>query len=166
MFSTACLTGSELSVHESIQRLLNFAKKATASERYPVTDFVDLQTRLGVSSQVITNWKDRGISKQGAIKASRLFGCPVEHLLEGTPVPEARPALRSSEDDEISLAIRTLARILFNADQVTRNTAGSLLSSLASAPEEASRIEAQLKAVLSTNKQLEAPIWKRRGAGK
>lgn len=64
-------------------RLLEYAREATAGDRRPVATFGDLGQRMGKSSAVLTNWKARGISRQGAIEAEALFGCSVTWVLTG-----------------------------------------------------------------------------------
>lgn len=70
-------------MHESAKRLLDCARAATKDSAYPIEDFNDLAKRLPVSSAVMTNWKKRGVSKEGAIKAERLLGCSVQWILDG-----------------------------------------------------------------------------------
>lgn len=70
-------------MHESIVRLLNYARKSTANEKKPVLDFQGLSERLEVSSARMTNWKTRGISKDGALKAEVVFGCSATWLMTG-----------------------------------------------------------------------------------
>lgn len=72
-------------MHESALRLLKCARQATehlaANQR--VVDFATLRERMEVSPQTLTNWKDRGVSKDGALKAESLFGCPAAWVLDG-----------------------------------------------------------------------------------
>jgi hypothetical protein len=83
-------------VHESAKRLLDCAKAATAGTAYPIGDFNDLAKRLPVSSAVMSNWKKRGVSRDGAIAAERLFKCSVQWILEGQGSPDVG-ALRVEE---------------------------------------------------------------------
>lgn len=71
-------------LHESIQRLLECAKKATQASTNPVTDEGSLRNRMGITSATFSNWKTRGISKEGAIRAEALFGCSVAYLMTGS----------------------------------------------------------------------------------
>lgn len=61
--------------HPSMQRLFT-ATGMQASE---------LARALDTSPQNITNWSARGISKNGALLASRIFGLDANYLLKGTP---------------------------------------------------------------------------------
>lgn len=70
-------------IHESMNRLLAHAMKVTRGEFGAIVDFKGLQDRLGESSAVMTNWKTRGLSKDGALKAEREFGCSATWLLDG-----------------------------------------------------------------------------------
>lgn len=80
-----------------MSRLLDFARKTTAGKADPVLDFADLGRRLEVTSQVLTNWKSRGISREGAEKAEEVFGCAYKWVLLGIePVTVARAVSQSS----------------------------------------------------------------------
>lgn len=71
-------------MHESMKRLLDFARETTRNlpGNQRVESFSDLGARLNVSSAVLTNWKARGISKEGALDAQRLWGVNALWLLE------------------------------------------------------------------------------------
>lgn len=69
-------------MHDSMKRLLDAARDERSRAR--VQDFGDLQTALGVSSAVMTNWKKRGVSAGGALKAEELVGCLAQWVLAGT----------------------------------------------------------------------------------
>lgn len=73
-------------MHDSSKRLLDFAKEATAARSDGIQTFGDLARRMGVSSATMTNWKTRGVSKEGAIAAEALFGCSVQWVLTGSVV--------------------------------------------------------------------------------
>lgn len=85
--STRCLAAGQSVMHDSMQRLLAFAREVTADLREPVHSFSDLGRKLGKSSAVITNWKARGISVQGAMDASAVFGCSPQWVLTGEGEP-------------------------------------------------------------------------------
>jgi hypothetical protein len=72
-------------MHPSMERLLNYARRSTAGLPLAsrLVDFQALQARLGVSSAVMTNWKARGISKEGALQAQEALGCSATWLLSG-----------------------------------------------------------------------------------
>lgn len=80
-FSGATMTAMD-AVHPSAMRLLACAQSATASDRPArrVLDFASLGARMGVSKQTITNWKRRGVSREGALTAERLFACSPAHI--------------------------------------------------------------------------------------
>lgn len=73
-------------MHDSMRRLLDYARRATEAKRPAerVHEFADIGRRMNVSSAVLTNWKARGISKDGALDAQRAFGCNAWWLLDGT----------------------------------------------------------------------------------
>jgi hypothetical protein len=75
--------------HESMQRLLAFARETTRSDVAPITDFSALGQRLQKSAAVITNWKARGISKDGAMQAEMEFGCSARWLMTGEGLAHA-----------------------------------------------------------------------------
>jgi hypothetical protein len=70
-------------MHESLARLLEHARQKTAGSSRPVYDEIDLRTRMEVSPAVFSNWKARGISKEGALSAEAKFGCSAHWLLSG-----------------------------------------------------------------------------------
>lgn len=76
--------------HESARRLLAAAREATAydSPLRRVSDFEQLRKALNVSAAVLTNWKERGVSKEGALAAEALWGCSACWVLTGE---EPRP---------------------------------------------------------------------------
>lgn len=90
-------------MHPSVVRLLDYVRRKTAGTSNPVSDFGGLQVRLEISSATMTNWKSRGISKDGAIKAEREFGCSVNWLLTGEGAEDARPAGARPEPVEVDL---------------------------------------------------------------
>lgn len=80
-------------MHPSMKRLLDYAKEATKGDAASVADFADIGARLGESSATLTNWKARGVSKDGAIKAESVFGCSVHWILTGEQ-PPGKPMLQ------------------------------------------------------------------------
>lgn len=86
--NTVCINnslseGKMRPMHDSIKRLLAAARQATRDTAAPVTDFKTLGRHMEVSPQTITNWKDRGVSRDGAIKAERLYRVSVDWVLTG-----------------------------------------------------------------------------------
>jgi hypothetical protein len=72
-------------MHPSLARLLRCAHDATATASKPIQTLAQLQVRLDVSPQTMNNWKNRGVSKAGAIKAAKEFGCAVTAILDEQP---------------------------------------------------------------------------------
>jgi hypothetical protein len=101
-------------MHQSMKRLLDFAREATKGQPNEVRSTTDLREPLGITSQVLTNWMSRGISKEGALEAERQFGCYATWLLglRPTPVPQATEAAPALELREALLLdrFRILAR--------------------------------------------------------
>jgi len=79
------LARMEKRTHPSVQRLLEYARRATSAmgAKRKVLDYGDLATQLDVTSAVMTNWKARGIAVPAAVNAQRLFGCNVLWVLDG-----------------------------------------------------------------------------------
>lgn len=71
-------------MHISVKRLMDCAIEATRGVAKPVTTFTELADRLGESPQTINNWKKRGVSQSGALKAETAFGCSPRYVLDGT----------------------------------------------------------------------------------
>lgn len=87
-------------MHASVARLLDYARRKTAGTPDPVSGFPGLQVRLQISSAALTNWKARGVSKDGAIRAEQEFGCSVNWVLTGEGNEDARPR---DEPEEVDL---------------------------------------------------------------
>jgi len=143
-------------MHESTKRLLDFARAVTADEPTPVRDFADLQVRMDISSGVMSNWKRRGVSKDGAISAEQIFGCSVQWILEGIESPNAdRATLKelapvySSAIPDLPTTLRHLTRHLASADDLTRHGIAPLLSRLVMEPAEAASIAHMITAMLA-----------------
>ena len=102
--------GTMSDVHPSIQRLLLAAQLATAKSSEPITDYPGVGYALGASAAVITNWKARGVSKQGAIKAAARWHCTVAWILDGkgSPLGDERQAylIRDRDASEPVIAPR------------------------------------------------------------
>lgn len=74
-------------MHASMQRLYDLSGlKGSALAR-----------KMNASQQSINNWQIRGLSKDAAIKASKIFGSSVEWLLEGTGQPPANGVQKNVE---------------------------------------------------------------------
>lgn len=75
-------------MQDSVTRLLGCARIATRNSRKNrITDLKDLQDWLEISSATMTNWKSRGVSKLGALKAEEVIGCKPLFILEGSGSP-------------------------------------------------------------------------------
>ena len=70
-------------MHETVERLLQYAQQATRGQPGAIVDVKGLGIRLEESVQTITNWKSRGVSKDGALKAEAAFGCSATWILTG-----------------------------------------------------------------------------------
>lgn len=86
--STVCLAADNGRMHPSILRLLDYARRKVRASIDPS----DIQKQLGVSVAVMTNWKNRGISKEGAIKAEQVFGCSVSWVMHGSGAEDSASA--------------------------------------------------------------------------
>ncbi|MBT9495347.1 MAG: S24 family peptidase [Paucibacter sp.] len=74
-------------MHDSVLRLLACARIVSRNIKKPITDTGKLAESLGVSSATMTNWKSRGVSKAGALKAETEIGCRPAFILEGQGDP-------------------------------------------------------------------------------
>lgn len=111
-------------MHESMKRLLDLARSLTAREPAGrrIETFADLGARLGASSAVMTNWKARGISKDGALEAQRQWGINALWLLEdrepatlvgaGPLSAQVRGALEALSPEELRRAENQLRAFL------------------------------------------------------
>lgn len=100
--STRCLAIDNRWMHPSVTRLLDYARRKTKQTSNVVTDFAVLQVRLQVSSATMTNWKKRGVSKEGAITAEQELGCSVNWVLTGEGAEDSAAATKR-EPEEIDL---------------------------------------------------------------
>lgn len=93
-------------MHASVSRLIEWALNKSEANPRPAESIQDLQVRLGVSSATFTNWKTRGVSKQGALDAAREFGCSTTWLMHGgdhLPVGAAHPPAANDHRAGIAL---------------------------------------------------------------
>lgn len=67
-------------MHESMTRLYEIAQR-----RFGIQRQSDLAAALNESQQTVKNWEARGISKDGALKAQKRFGCDANWLLVDGP---------------------------------------------------------------------------------
>lgn len=75
------------SMHDSVMRLLACAKIASRNTKNPIADTGRLAEMLNVSSATMTNWKKRGVSKDGALLAEKALGSRPTFVLEGKGDP-------------------------------------------------------------------------------
>ena len=61
-------------MHESFERLLEISNGLSQEV---------IARRIDESPQTLTNWKKRGVSKAGALKAAAEFGCSANWILSG-----------------------------------------------------------------------------------
>jgi DNA-binding XRE family transcriptional regulator len=87
VFSTAIISGMPPDIHATMARLYQAAKEL----RPPIEGQSDLARALNVSPQVVNNWEERGISKDGAITAQQLLGINAVWIRknEGPPLKKA-----------------------------------------------------------------------------
>lgn len=105
--STACVNNlfNNKAMHATTARLFDALRELVGIDGYAESGRV--AQRLGESAATITNWKSRGVSKQGMLKANRLFGIdprwlatgegdmkPAGGLVEASNVAPAEPRAR------------------------------------------------------------------------
>jgi hypothetical protein len=73
------MSKSNAPVHPSLERLLLVAAEV-AKTRGPAA----VAAALNESEQTVTNWKRRGVSKAGALKAQDVYGCSPNWILHET----------------------------------------------------------------------------------
>lgn len=92
--NAACINGvfSRLTIHamhESFKRLTEIA--ASGRLVAAVTGGSALAAALNESPQTVHNWRKRGVSEGGAIKAAKLFGGAADYILDGSQQPQQLP---------------------------------------------------------------------------
>lgn len=123
-------------MHPSLQRLLDLSGKNQE----------DLARALDESPQTITNWKSRGVSKSGAIKASALFNVSTNWILKGENQPDEFQSAKviswdsetNVDDDEaeipfykdflVSCGVGTVPQIISNETKKLRLSKSTLRS--------------------------------------
>lgn len=142
-------------MHESVQRLYDFAKRATAGTASPITGFPDLGAHLDVSSATLTNWKARGVSKDGALAAEAAFGCSAQWVLHGTTSALATrepPSSYTTAHSATGLAhlVQQLGAMLAPVDPRQRRAIASLLADLTETPQDAAMLGDSIEALART----------------
>lgn len=102
------LNGSDNeAMQPSYIRLLECAREATAASPKPITTTKAMYQALGESSATNTNWKKRGVSLEGAMKAQAAWGCSAAYVRDAklpkwvmappdensTPATDPKPSL-------------------------------------------------------------------------
>lgn len=113
----AVFSAPESRMHESMSRLLDCAKKATKEKRNAIHDFRGLGAWMGESAQTVNNWKSRGLSKEGALKAASLFNCNANWLLDGQGEPGKA---KVADADNIDHALDVLTRAVSHSDKIAK----------------------------------------------
>lgn len=85
-----------------------------------INDFASLGACLEVSSAVMTNWKARGISQDGALRAQRVLGCNAIWLLDGAG-PQSIGAGSAFTGELLEAASRADNPTLRQAENAARN---------------------------------------------
>lgn len=83
-------------MHPSLARLLRLARDGTATSAHPIQTLLQLRKHLGVTAQTMNNWKQRGISKEGAIQAASAFTCHISAILDDNSTYWAEPQPQTS----------------------------------------------------------------------
>lgn len=87
-------------MHESLVRLYEVSKKDKPS---------DIAFDLNVGNSTVTNWGKRGVSKDGAIAAGRVYKCDPNYILTGSTTASSSTDKQSV--DEILDQIRALDNV-------------------------------------------------------
>lgn len=84
---------------------------------------VKVARHLNVSIQTLKNWETRGISKDGANKAARTYGCDPLAILDGplqssaSMAPLSRIPRKGDDEEAIRIGMESLALAVFRASQ-------------------------------------------------
>lgn len=62
-------------MHDSMKRLQEVARTSRNSE---------IATDLNVSASTVTNWSNRGVSKEGALAAAKIYGADANYILNAS----------------------------------------------------------------------------------
>lgn len=106
-----------MSTTSSFDRLVQAAKNISQEE---------LARALDESAQTITNWKKRGVSKAGAIKASAIFGVSTNWILSGLDNPDHLNASKVVEWDSSTNVDDDEVEVPFYKDFLVSCGTGSL----------------------------------------
>lgn len=98
-------------MHKSFSRLLEAFRNAVGEAAHGEREMQTLGDLVGASSQTLTNWKTRGVSKQGALAASKAFGCSAAFILDGIGGLQSEPMAIS----EVRLTLGSHAMLMAQA---------------------------------------------------
>jgi hypothetical protein len=107
-------------MHDSVSRLLTFARSDQSKKR--IRSVTELGKALNISSATLTNWKSRGVSKEGANMAEEVFGVSPLHVLKGAGPAASSAQLIASEPPPVYEASQLGSDALFIArhfDKIT-----------------------------------------------
>lgn len=95
-------------MHASVARLVEFASRKGQDGRAQAADLRALTALLDVTPAVMTNWKGRGISKEGALSASKVLGCSANWVLTGEGDSHAYAVAPEFSAPNVLMAIQIL----------------------------------------------------------
>jgi phage repressor protein C with HTH and peptisase S24 domain len=122
-------------MHESASRLLEYARARTKGSRSEITGFADLQEILETSSATMTNWKSRGVSKEGALKAEKKLGCSASWVLTGEGDDQATKKSVENSDGDLLIAQYDAAGAMGNGGLMLEEQPPGLIKSWKVDPE-------------------------------
>jgi ribose 1,5-bisphosphokinase PhnN len=115
-------------VHPSFERLmLAFGRHAGVDERAAQAE---IARRLKLSPQRVTNWKTRGVSKEGALELERQTGVAAQWVLDGVGPTKLEFASPSQITPPITAALPTVLDAIRACPASHREELRSLLSLL------------------------------------
>ncbi len=106
-------------MHESFKRLLEASNGLSQEE---------IARRIDESPQTLTNWKKRGVSKAGALKAAAEFTCSANWILKGAAEGYGDAVSKSTGWDGLILLSKDEVEISFYDEAITECGAIALLS--------------------------------------
>lgn len=104
-------------MHDSFKRLLEASGGLTQEE---------IARRIDESPQTLTNWKSRGVSKSGSLKAAAVFNCSANWIWKGVDDTETQNVYRVTGWDNDTPLDTDEVEIPFHKDTLISCGAGSL----------------------------------------
>lgn len=101
--------------HESLARLIKAVQDMHPDERVGPSAVARM---LGVSPQVITNWRQRGVSDQGALSAQSTLGINASYILDGRMPVRIGGSSHSVQQQRLTLA--AIGRLTDHVNEVTK----------------------------------------------